>query len=406
MNIKPGFFAIIALLMFGLQASKVSAREWLVRADIDARAEYNDNIFLTPLPHDSVNGLILTPSIKGVVKEAHWQADLAARLRSNNYSDTNLNSNDKYFDLTGKYNAERNIFSLNVNYDLDSNLNATSPDFGIVVGRRVKRKNQNFTPSYSRLVSERLFMTLSYTYADVDYIDAENTGYVPYRTQSGYLSFVYNLTEKDRFTFSLSAVDYKSKDEFRTYQLYMPRLGIEHDLSSTLLMSFSAGTSRRNSTNLSTTSFDFFGQPIPITREIDATDKGFVLDATVVKKHETGSYTGSLVRDNTTSSFGGLNQVDRLKVGYNARVTELWRYNLNGRYEDYTAISSGTRNTDRKVLFLEGATRYTLSRHWDFNLSYRFVQRRFKNDTSDNRAPYSNRIYASLTYNFPELSTF
>lgn len=377
-----------------------------MRTDISARTEYDDNIFLTHLPHDSVTSLVVIPSVKGVVKEEHWQADVSARLRSNNYSQSNLNSNDKYFDLTGKYNAERNILSLNVNYDLDSNLNPTSPDFGIVIGRRIKRKNQSFTPSYMRLFSERLLLNLSYTYSDVEYIDAVDTGYIPYITQSAYLSFTYGLTGKDKITFSLTAVDYTSKDELLTYQLYMPRLGIEHAFSSTLTINFTAGTSRRNSTTLSTQSFDFFGQPVTITREIDAKNNGFVLDAGFTKKHETGAFTGNISRDNTTSSFGGLNQVDRFKLGYNIQVSELLLYTLEGRMEDYTAISSSSRNTDRTVLFLEGKARYALSRQWNFNVSYRFAQRRFKTDTSNNRAPYSNRIYASLTYNFPELSTF
>ena len=102
------------------------ASERSLDAKIDGHAEYNDNIFLTTEPHDSVTGLIITPSLSGIIKEENWEAKLRAKIKSHNYSDSNLNSNDQYFDLTGKYLAERNIFSLNVNYDLASNLNSTS----------------------------------------------------------------------------------------------------------------------------------------------------------------------------------------------------------------------------------------------------------------------------------------
>lgn len=395
------------MLLLSLFSFSAVSKEWLIETDIDARAEYNDNIFLSPLPHDSVSGVIVTPSIKGVVREAHWQADMTARLRSNNYSNSRLNSNDRYFDLTGRYNVERNLFSLNMNYDLDSNLNAASPDFGLTLGQRVERKNQSITPSYTRFFTERLLMSLSYTYSDVYYFDADRTGYIPYITESVAFSLAYDLSEKDKLTFSFSAVDYTSQDELLTYQLFMPRMGIEHEFSSTFSFNFMAGTSRRNSTNKTTQSFDFFGQPIIITREIDASDRGFVLDAGFRQDHETGAFTGSITRDNTTNSYGGLNEVDSFKLGYNSWVTDLLRYSLIGRYKDYSAVSSGLRDTDRKALFLEGILNYSLSRDWRFNASYRYVQRRFKNnDSSGSKAPYSNRVYVSLTYNFPDLSTF
>jgi len=71
-----------------------------------------------------------------------------------------------------------------VNYDLASNLNSTSTDFG-VVGRRIDTKNQSFTPQYTRLLTERSVLVFSYTYRDVDYLEAENTGFTPYITESG-----------------------------------------------------------------------------------------------------------------------------------------------------------------------------------------------------------------------------
>ncbi len=386
-------------------ASSTYSKEYLLETDVDVRAEYNDNILLTSLPHDSVTGLIVMPTIKGVIKESHWQADVAARLRSNNYSNSSLNSNDKYFDLTGNYNAERSIVSLNANYDLDSSLSSTSVDFGIT-GFRINRKQQSVTPQYIRLMTERLFLTLSYSYTDVEYLDAVNTGFRPYVTQSGTGSLVYQLSEKDKLTFSLTAVDYVSKDNLLTYQLFMPRFGIEHEFSETFSLNFLLGTSKRNSTNLSTQSFDFFGQSITLTREVDFTDRGFVLDAGLTKKLESGDLTGNISRDNTTNSFGGVNEVDRFKVRYGNNVTELLGFSLSGRYEAYNAVGSSVRNTDRKILFFNFIVRYSVTRNWGVNVSYRYIQRRFKSDTSTDTAPYSNRIYVGLTYNLPALSTF
>ena len=142
------------------------------------------------------------------------------------------------------------------------------------------------------------------------------------------------------------------------------------------------------------------------TQEIDFNDRGFVLDAGITQLLERGKIEGRISRDNTTNSFGGLDQVDKFKLRYEERLSSLWRYDVSARFEDITAISSGTRVTDRNVLFFESRAFYSISKNWDANASYRYMQRRFKSDTSDNRAPHSNRIYVGLTYNFPSLSTF
>lgn len=381
------------------------SKEYSLEADVDARAEYNSNIFLTNQPHDSVKGIIITPSLSGVVKEKNWQGELKARIKSHNYSDDNLNGNDQYLSLTGQYDAERNIFSLNALYDLASNLNSTSSDFG-TVGRRVNTKNQSITPQYTRLLTERSALILSYTYTDVDFLEADDTAYTPYITETGSGSLIYDLTEKDKLTFQLQAVDYNSKNDLVTYQMFISRFGIDHKFSQTLSTDFLVGVSRQNSTNLTTQTFDFFGNVIIQTQEIDAKNRGLVLDAGIKKLLERGSIEGRLSRDNTTDSFGGLNQVDRLKINYIEKLSSLWRYSVSARIEDITSISVNNRSSDRDLLFFDTVVFYSISSKWDANASYRYVQRKYKSDTSDNRAPHSNRIYVGLTYNFPSLSTF
>jgi len=396
---------VLAICTMLSYAQAAYAKEYKLEADVDARAEYNDNIFLTSAPHDGTTGLIVTPALTGVIKEENLEGELRARLRINRYSDQNLNGNDQLFDLTGRYIAERNIFSLNIIHNLDSNLNSTSTDFGIV-GRRINRKSQSITPQYTRLLTERSILILSYTYTDVDYLEAENTGFTPYKTETGSGSLIYDLTERDKLTVSLQAIDYTSKNDLVTYQLFTSRFGIDHKFTETLSTDFLVGVSRQNSTNLQSESFDFFGQTILITQEIDAGNRGLVLDIGIIQLFENGQIEGRISRNNNTNSFGGLDEVDRFKINYRHKMSELWRYNISGRFEDIESISSGSRSTDRKVFFFETIAFYSISRNWDVNASYRYIMRRFKSDTSEDRAPHSNRIFLGLTYNFPSLSTF
>ncbi len=400
-----GIYKILGVCIVLIQASDAYSAEQLLEADIGARAEVNDNIFLTTLPHNTAKGIIITPSLSGVIREENWNAKLRARVKSYNYSDKDLNSNDQYFDLTGRHMADRNIFSLNVNHDLASSLNSTSNEFGIVA-RRINTKRQSITPQYTRLLTERLVLSLSYIYTDVDFLDAQNTGFRPYITETGSGSLIYDLTEKDKLTISLTAVDYVSRNKLITYQLFMSRIGVEHEFSETLSADFLVGISRRTTTSLQSQSFDFLGQSIPITQEIDSKNRGLVLDAGITQLFETAQFDGRFSRDNTANSFGGLDQVDRFKINYTDNLSALWRYKISGRFENFTSISSGSRNTDRKMFFFDVAAYYSISRNWKVNVSYRYIQRKFKNAISDARAPQSNRVYAGVTYNFPSLSTF
>ena len=405
MTKASSIYRILGVFISLITVSDAYSVEYLLESDINARVLYEDNIFLTDLPHDSVTGLIVTPTLYGVIKEKNWETKLSARIRSHNYSDDTLDTNDQFFDLTGQYSSERNIFALSYNYDFDSNLSSTSTDFGIS-GRRVNRKMQSLAPQYTRLLTERLVLSASYIYTDVDYLEAENTGYTPYITESGLLSLAYDLTEKDKLTFSLQAVDYTSKNDLITYQLFSSRIGVDHKFSEILSTDFMIGASRQNSTSLTTQSFDFFGNIIVQTQEVDFENRGFVLDAGIKQLLERGEITGRISRNNVTNSFGGLDRVNQLRFNFSDKISSLWRYALGARIEDITSISSGTRTTDRDVLFFDAIIYYSITEKWKANASYRYIQRKFKSDTSDDRAPHSNRVYIGLTYNFPTLSTF
>ena len=401
----PDICGIFSVCIVFFVFSNTYASERKLEADVDARVETNDNIFLTDQPHDTVNGIIITPTLSGSIKEENWNGYLKASVKSHNYSDRNINSNDQYFDLTGQYLEERNIFALNINYDLASNLNTTSTDFG-VVGRRINTKIQSILPKYTRLITERLSLILSYNYTDVDFLDAENTGFTPYVTESGSASLTYDLTEVDKFTIGITAVDYVSKDELVTYKLFSSRVGVAHKVSETLTTDVLIGISRRNSTNLQTLSFDFFGEPVIQTTVIDSSNRGLVFDMSVTKLLENGTIIGKASRNDSANSFGGINQTNRISLVYDDAYSELWKYEIRGRFDDITSIGSSSVRTDRIVLLFSSTLRYSISQNWYASFAYEFTQRKFKRDTSDSRAPLSNRFYMSLTYNFPSLSTY
>ena len=131
-----------------------------------------------------------------------------------------------------------------------------------------------------------------------------------------------------------------------------------------------------------------------------------MINAGIGKKYETSALVARVSRDNTTNSFGGLNQVDRYVVGYNEKLSSLWRYRMGTSFSDITGISAGTQGTDRQVYDFQTAVFYSFYKNWRLSASYSYLVRRFKSDVSDTRAPSSNKVYIGLTYNFLPYSTF
>jgi len=398
------YLHVVSMTTLFFVACDANAAEWSIESDVDSRVEYHDNIFLTTLDHDSVTGLIVTPSLKLLARDQNWETSLDTRLRSNNYDDSNLNSNDIYFDLTERYATERNSYSLNGNLDFDSNLDSESTDFGIL-GTRIKRERLSITPQFTRQITERLMFSTNYTYLDVDYKDAENTGFVAYETNSVSGSLVYNFSEKDQVNFVVQAVNYESKDNTFEYDLITARIGVSRQWSESFSTNYLVGGSQRDSTSRRTQTFDFFGQPVTITQVTDTSDSGFVMDAGFDKKWLTSSLTGSVSRDNTSDSFGGLNEVDRFKLVFGQKITEIWKYSVSASYDSTRSIGGANQFADREYIFLEPVVYYSLARDLRVNASYRYVRRKFSSQVGSD-TPDSNRFFVGITYNFPSISTF
>ncbi len=395
---------LVAVCLCFVYISSAKAVQYAIESDVTARAEYDDNIFITTLPHDSVYGLTVIPQARLVAREANWETFLNGRLRSNNYSDSNLDSNDIYLDASGSFTQQRNVFSLAGQYNLDSNLNTLSSDFGIS-GQRINRELWSITPEYQRLLTERTVLALSYSHIDVDYLDAEGTDFRPYELDIGSGSIAYQLTERDKLSFILQATDYRSKDEILEYQLFIARVGIEHEFTERWSADFAIGGSRTDSTIRITQTVDFLGEPLTLTEEQDFSDNGYVLDAGFTRQLETGEFSGRISRENVPNATGGLDEVDRLIFRLAQRMTARWRYAIGVRYEDIDGIADLTRSTDREILFFEPKVFYEINRQWTASASYRYIQRQFKDDISES-TPHSNRIFIGMTYNFPDISTF
>ncbi|MCK4706584.1 MAG: hypothetical protein KAT90_13985, partial [Gammaproteobacteria bacterium] len=244
-----------------------------------------------------------------------------------------------------------------------------------------------------------------YTKTESKYDDLVSTAFISYKVDTGSTSLVYLLSEKDKLNASVQYMDYLSLSGLSEYQLLTLRAGLSRQFTENFMADFQIGTSERDVINRNTSTIDFFGTQISLTQESDFNDSGFVLDAGFDLKTESGTLTGRLSRDNVTSSYGGVNEVDELTLGYKRRLSDRWSLGLDGKYEKTEAAVSGASFTDRNTLSVNTNIYYSLARNWKITASWRYLNREFVTQTQT-AVPTSNRLYIGMAYNFSELSTF
>jgi len=404
LRIKKLLFHITVLYLLCTQ-QKIYATEWAVESRVTSNVSYNDNIFMTTQPHDGVTGVLISPSAKFLAREANWETGIVTKLKSNSYSDSNLDSNDIFFGLKNRMQSEKNSYSLNGNYDLNSSLDTESDEFGIV-GRRVKSRRWNISPEYSRQMTERMNVSFVYSHFDINLKDAELTGLVSSASDSLSTAFGYKITEVSQFSTVIQFSNYEQDSGSFKYDQVMVRTGLTHQFSENFSSNFLIGISETDSTSrFALPPFYFFGTIINRTVETDFSSTSLVLDAGFDMLFEAGSFAGSITRDSRTDSFGSLNDVSTIRLNMNQSITKIWRYTLLVKYEIIESVSSNTSFSDREYLQFQPTLSYRLYRDWRMTASYRYIRREFKNSNTSN-TPDSNMISVGLVYNFPSISTF
>lgn len=388
-----------AAYMYG---SYAIAAKYAIESELHTRAIANDNIFLSSGDVDNTYQFVVAPELKARVSERNWDHAVSMEFVDNRYSDQDLNNTDTYLNYSGVLGYERHRFTLNAGYNKDSNLSSASSDFGIT-GRRVKSTGWNAGPAYEYFISPTLQFSLSANHSEKDYADDVGTGFVGYKVDFASSSLRYFYSERTQYSVSVQFTDYVSDNDSFEYELLNGTLGVSHQIAELWSTSVSLGRSRRLSTNRETNSVDFLGQTIVLLEEIDFKSFNTVANVNLERKLQDGSLSMGFSIKDETNSFGGLNEVLSSNVSYHQKINALWTYTLSADWSDVEAVTQGTRTTDRETRSFTAATSYRLARNWRLSASYRYFEREFLN--ADN-ASSSNRISFSMSYIFPEISTY
>src|SRR3990172_8063797 len=180
-----GVYVLVLACQFAVLSIPIAcqAAEWTVEPSALFGFVYNDNVNLTTQPHSSVNSNVITPRLDLGVHTQAWQITGSAEASRRRYSgESGQDRDDNAFRLSSAYQSNRNVWQLNASSTRDSPIadEQTSSDTGAVQTPKI-RETHGFSPSWTRMLTERTRLQLMYQLNDTSYVNGQSVGLYDYR---------------------------------------------------------------------------------------------------------------------------------------------------------------------------------------------------------------------------------
>lgn len=396
MALATRIFAVVTLPI--LSTSVVASQSTLL-TDFGSRLEYTDNVFFSAQNVVSASSLVLIPQLKYKHNTELFDSSVSFKLRNYQYDKSQLNNSDYFLRSRASLRREKSTFSGSLNYEASSNLDLNSFNSGLLEQQNTK-KTLNITPQYTYRLTGSTLVSTSYTLNDVGYDGVQNQ-FVDYSTDTLTLSLSHNLTLRTGFTLLARQVDYESDDGLSMYDLNILELGMNHQFSPLSMLSVSVGATKRDTVSAGAP-INLFGVSF-VPLGIRAESNGIIFNLNwKMSMTERLTQEVNLNRSNVSDSFGGLNEVDTLKLDYKYRVSELSDFTTTIILEDVSSLTAGLAFTDRTTSTLTLKWKQSLTRSLESNLSYNYSSRDFANQLGV-RGIESHTIFAGISYKFSRL---
>ncbi len=419
-----------------LAVLSAQAAEWAFEPSASLREEYNDNIRLTPLPHNSVWGTTFSPSVKFAHRTEVSDTSGGLRLDMSRFSgDSGLNRVDQYYSLSSKYKTERDLFGLDASYTRDSTLVTEAQTTGIVL-TQAQRGNVTLNPSWTRSLTERNALRLELVYGDTRYGSAPASARLvdySYWTAAG--TWLYQFSERDQLSLSVYDSRFKTGDGTVKSDTVGVQGGLTHNFSETLQGALLVGVRSTKSSVMglqavactptsSLFTYDcgvlpgvspppncvvsgghlycLFSSQILVPRSLDSTEHGTTLNAKLDKKFETGTLSGTLSRELVPSGSGTLVETDRLGFGASKQFSEKWSMAVEGSLQKSRYVGGGVVGNEVRYYTISPHVNWRMSEWWLLEGGYRYTEQAYKG--SGAVVPASNMVYVMVSYTWPKMA--
>ncbi len=362
----------------------VMAAQWYSQSSTSARSFYDDNVRLTSGDHDAVVGMVLSGKIKTGRRTETTDVSFNGRAASTKYSgEDDLDTNDFDVGVDTVHRTEHDKFAFNMAIKLDSTLTSEVESSGLMQSRK-RRTKKNLALAWTRTLSERTSLKLSYSYQDTDYKNAKNSGLTSYTYQMIETMLSHSLSQKTVLTSTLTTSLYKVESAIKTKTKdagFM--VGINHGFSETF--SAGAGIGMRYAETLSRS-----------TKKEN--DTGYLLSAYAKRTFEQMTIDGLFSRDVQPSGSGALLVTDKLTVDAAYQLDERLSLHLKSSIYRNSSTDEDDDSRDRVFFSIQPKVRWKIARWWLIEGSYRYRRQRYD---ATGRTADSNAIFLSIRHVWP-----
>ena len=386
-----GQLILCACLAEFSMAVPIWAAEWSLFPSLGAKAIYNSNLLLTPLPHDGTYGYWITPAteIAGKTERLEVSSRIAADFVGY-FGGENRQLTNAYAPLSVRYQTEKDIIGFTGGFIRDNTLLSELQETGVVL-QFTQRNQWTANPTWTRKLTEKLSFQSGVQFSDTTY---ESSRLVDYRLVGGSGGLLYQLSERDQIQLLGSYTHFRTIDSPFGFQADFPgvNMSLTHAFDESL-----TGTVYGGPRFLSSQSSSPVG-------DITARETVWLAGASMTKKFERAVVRVSFARDLTPSGFGLLIQTNRGEVmgSYDLSETLACSLNVTG------ILTTGKANTtiggifpDNNYVSVLPKLSWKFLEWWEAEVSYMYRWR--DTDTAIDSAQ-SHATTFMVTYYPPKLS--
>jgi hypothetical protein len=386
---------VVVGLILGLQLSEVWAAEWSLLPSIGVQGVYNDNLVLTPLPHDATYGYWVSPAAEFAGKTERLEvsgrtaADFVSYYGGQQSSFTNI-----HLPLSVRYKTEKDLLGFTGGFIRDNTLMNELLTTGVVL-RFTQRNQWTANPSWTRSITEKLSFQSGFQFNDTTYENGLAFRLVDYQLAGGSGGLLYQMTEEDQIQLTGSYVNFHTINSPSPFRASFPGVNINltHAFTETLTGTAYGGPRFVSSTTQT------------VNDSIKAQSTVWLFGASLAKKFESTSIQVNIARDIVPSGFGLLLQTDRAGVTVSHDLSETLTASINGsgyRTSGITELAQGGTIPESRYFSASPTIAWKFSEWWKLELSYVYRRREVVGGFSD--PAMSNATMFMLTYYPPKLA--
>jgi hypothetical protein len=370
---------------------ETQAAEWSAEPSLAVKGEYNSNLTLSSVPGE-VWGNWVSPAVRFAGSTERLEVSgKAAGDFINYYGDQNRSLTNGFFPVVARYSTERDVFTLDGSFVRDNTLRTELQQTGVVLGF-TQRNLLSVSPSWTRMITEKLSFQLGYQFASATYENGQSLGLFDYHIHGGNLGMSYKVTERDSLQLTGSYTKLDVPDSGLKSGNAGASLSVTHVFSESTVVTAFGGPR-------------FLDQTQTIgSASLSSNQLVWTFGGSIRTKWEDARASLDGGQEVNVSGLGVLLKTNRVGVTVSKDLTETLTVSFSGQAFQVQGLpiqGGSAQAADTRFMNVTPAVTWKLNQWWVLEASYTYADRR---DDQTNEYFNGNSTFLKLTYNMPKLS--